>query len=133
MIRGFNQNDIDEINLLLQQFDYQLSNDSFNNPFLNILVYYEESIKGIIIYDLIYDRCEIEYIAVDKRCRNNGIGSKLIQEIEKQKINNISLEVKEDNIIAIEFYKKNGFKIKAIRKNYYGNKNGYLMVKELGE
>ena len=37
------------------------------------------------------------------------------------------------NTFEHEFYKKNGYRIEAIRKNYYGSENGYLMLKELGE
>ena len=57
----------------------------------------------------------------------------ILNEIEQKGIKNITLEVRESNKEAIEFYKKNGYRIEAIRKNYYGSENGYLMLKELGE
>ena len=53
--------------------------------------------------------------------------------LEKENVKNITLEVRENNKIAIDFYIKNGYKIETIRKDYYGNENGYLMIKELGE
>ena len=90
-------------------------------------------IKGIIVYELLYDRIEIEYIIVDVEYRKRGIGTLLLNEIEQKGIKNITLEVRESNKEAIEFYKKNGYRIEAIRKNYYGSENGYLMLKELGE
>lgn len=133
MINRLVKSDLELVNLLLDQFNYNISSKSFDNPFFNVLVYNEDGIKGVIVYDLIYDRCEIEYIAVNEKYRNRGIGSKLIKELEKHQIKNISLEVKKSNVNAIEFYKKNDFKIQTIRKNYYGNEDGYLMVKELGE
>ena len=43
----------------------------------------------------------------------------------------ISLEVRSTNKRAISFYKKNGFKIVSIRKKYYDDSDGLLMVKEV--
>ena len=133
MIRELIIEDIKEANLLLSNFSYKISEKSFKNIFFKTLIYYENGIKGIIVYDLVYDRIEIEYIVVDSDYRRKGIATKLLKEIEKNDIKNITLEVRESNLTAINFYKKNGFKIEAIRKNYYGNENGYLMLKELGE
>jgi len=133
MIRELNLEDIEKANELLSKFNYKISEKSFDNVFFKSLIYYDNGIKGIIVYDFLYDRIEIEYIIVDEKYRKHGIGSKLLEQIEKNNIQNITLEVRESNIGAIEFYKKNGFKIQTIRKNYYGNENGYLMLKELGE
>ena len=78
---------------------------------------------------------EINYIYVDSDYRKQQIGTKLIEElISFAKINNcinITLEVNENNNVAINFYEKNGFKKSAIRNNYYGNENGILMIREL--
>lgn len=125
--------DIEKANELLSSFNYKISENSFFNVFFKSLVYLEHGIKGIIIYDLLYDRIEIEYIIVDEAYRKKGIGSKLLNAIQKNNIKNITLEVRESNVEAINFYKNNGFKVEAIRKNYYGNENAYLMLKELGD
>ena len=125
--------EIEEVNKLLSKFNYRITLNSFNNNFLKCLIYYDYCIKGIVVYDLLYDRIEIEYIIVDDNAKRQGIGSMLLKEIEKNNINNITLEVRESNNEAINFYKKNGFEIASIRKNYYGDENGYLMLKELGE
>jgi len=133
MIKELNLEYLEEANKLLSNFNYKITLESFDNVFFRCLIYYDKNIKGILVYDLLYDRIEIEYILVQDEYRKYGIGSKLLKEIEKNNVKNITLEVRESNISAIEFYKKNGFKIEAIRKNYYGNENGYLMLKELGE
>lgn len=133
MLRELKIEDIEEANLLLSEFNYQIKKESFYNIFLKSLVYYNNGIKGIIVYDLLYDRIEIEYIIVDVEYRKRGIGTLLLNEIEQKGIKNITLEVRESNKAAIEFYKKNGYSIETIRKNYYGSENGYLMLKELGE
>lgn len=133
MIKDLEIFQIEEANKLLSKFNYKISVDSFDNAFFKCLIYYDEVIKGIIVYDLLYDRIEIEYIIVQDEYRKQGIGSKLLNEVEKISVKNITLEVRESNIAAINFYKKNGFKISTIRKNYYGNENGYLMLKVIGE
>ena len=39
------------------------------------------------------------------------------------------IEVKKDNLKAIDFYEKNGFKVVSKRENYYNGVDGYLMLK----
>lgn len=122
MIKEINNEEV--LNIISNYF-------SVKNPF-NIysktLVYEENNIiKGILIYDEIYDRIEIDYILVLNEYKRHGIGKKLINALTNS---NISLEVKKSNIEAIEFYKNCGFKIVAERKNYYKNEDGYLMCKE---
>ena len=131
MIRSITDKDLFEVNNLLQIFnvEYKESKD-----FTNILVYEENGkIIGVLVYSLIYDRIEIEYIVVNDEYKKLGIGSKLLKYIEKSGIKNITLEVRESNEVAINFYKKNGYEIVATRKNYYKDENGYLMIKKLGE
>jgi ribosomal-protein-alanine N-acetyltransferase len=88
---------------------------------------------GFIIYDLIYERCELEYIGVLKEYRKNNIASELmeymINDTFNNNIDNISLEVDIYNIGAIKLYEKYNFQKKAIRKNYYNNHDAYLMVR----
>lgn len=64
------------------------------------------------------DSLEIMKIGVNPLFREKGFGSILINEIKKSRME-IFLEVRENNITAIEFYKKNGFKEAGKRKNYY--------------
>lgn len=133
MIRKLQINDLEEANVLLSNFNYKLTEADFNKVFFNSLISVDDKINGIIVYNLFYDRIEIEYIIVPEEYKKKGIGSKLLLELEKENINNITLEVRESNMAAINFYKKNGYKIEAIRRNYYGNEDGYLMMKEIGE
>ena len=50
----------------------------------------------------------------------------MIELVEK----NITLEVRKDNIPAINLYKKFNFQEKAIRKGYYQGTDGILMERE---
>ena len=44
--------------------------------------------------------------------------------------NDITLEVNHTNLIAINLYKKYGFKPVSVRKNYYGSSDAILMVRK---
>lgn len=135
MIREFELNDIEEINNLLNEFDYNLLNSINSNEFLKVIVYVDIIIKGVIVYDLIYDRIEIEYIIVNENNRRQGIANKLLNYLVEQNKNvkNITLEVMSSNIPAIKLYENNGFEKKAIRKKYYNGEDGILMMKKIGE
>ena len=134
MVRDFQINDIEFVNQILKTFKISITEETLKNNFINIAVYDDSGIKGVVVYDVIYDRIEIEYIVVELSERRNGIATNLIEYIEKKNpnIKNITLEVRESNLSAISFYEKLGFRRVAIRKNYYNDENGILMVK-LGE
>lgn len=134
MIREFIKKDTERVNELLKDFNYKIDKKSFNNDFLKILVYEENSIQGVLVYQYLYDRIEIDYIIVDKDYRNRGIATKLLEFIENNynNIKNITLEVRESNKEAINFYLKNDFKEITKRKNYYKDEDGILMIKNLG-
>ena len=121
----------------VDNFTYKLTEKEFStNPYLKIITYVEkDKIIGFLLYSLIYDRIEIEQFEVITKERGKGIGDKLLKYlIEKYKerdVKNITLEVKEDNIVAINLYKKYGFKNVSTREKYYDGINGLLMEKTL--
>ena len=132
MIRELKSSDLDELNSLLIKFNYDISNDQ--NNFVKSIVYVNEKVCGVLVYQLIYDRIEIDYIIVRKEERRKGIATDLIKYlIENNTVNNITLEVSCSNDSAIKLYEKLGFIIVAKRKNYYKNEDGYLMEKKLGD
>lgn len=102
-----------------------------NDPFSKFIVYLEDTkIIGFLSYSVIYERAEINYIFVLESYRGEKIASKMLNYmISSCKIcDNITLEVRESNSIAISLYKKFGFKEVAIRENYYNNEDGILMM-----
>lgn len=123
--------------LSVDNFTYKLTEKEFStNPYLKILTYVEkDKIIGFLLYSLIYDRIEIEQFEVTTKERRKGIGNELlnylIEKYQDNNIKNITLEVKEDNIKAINLYKKYGFKKVSIREKYYDGINGILMEKTL--
>ena len=134
MIRELDEKDFIKVNELLKDFNYELNKESFDNDFLKTLVYEDGFIKGVLVYQYIYNRAEIDYIIVDNNYRKLGIATKLLKYLEdSHKLDNITLEVRESNKEAIKFYLKNGFKEVTRRKNYYKDEDGILMIKNLGE
>ena len=121
----------------VDNFTYELTEREFStNPYLKIITYVEkDKIIGFLLYSLIYDRIEIEQFEVITKERRKGIGDKLlkylIEKYQDTDIKNITLEVKEDNIVAINLYKKYGFKKVSTREKYYDGINGLLMEKTL--
>lgn len=121
----------------VDNFTYKLTEKEFStNPYLKILTYVEkDKIIGFLLYSLIYDRIEIEQFEVTTKERRKGIGNKLlnylVEKYQDNNIKNITLEVKEDNIAAINLYKKYGFKKVSTREKYYDGINGILMEKAL--
>ena len=129
MIRRFKDDDLFEVNKLLQIFNVKYDD---TNGFTNIIVYEENTkVVGVLVYSLIYDRIEIEYIVVDEEYKRLGIGSKLLKYIENSGIKNITLEVNINNTYAIKLYNKYGFNVVAIRKGYYNGVDGYLMERKM--
>ncbi len=114
----------------------ELINTLEANPYVKLYTYsVDKNIVAFIQYEDIYDRFELDNIYVLEEYRNKGIASILIEFMindgKNKKITNITLEVREDNVKAINLYKKYGFVEKAIRNNYYYNCNGILMEKEM--
>lgn len=67
--------------------------------------------------------------------RRKGIAQKLLQEIEnifsEKGVKKCYLEVREDNIAALNLYRKLGYNKSAKLRKYYGNANGIYLRKDL--
>jgi len=75
-------------------------------------------------------------IVIDPALQGAGLGTKLLKACENEAINRkrkvLSLEVRIDNINAIGFYKKHGFKVTEKLPGYYsGIASGVRMIKTL--
>ena len=117
--------EVNDINYLNNLSDYKIT----LNPFNKIIGYYiDNKIVGFLDYSVIYEKIEINYIFVINEYRRRNIAYNLIKHvIDNYEFDNITLEVNINNIGAISLYKKLGFKVISIRKNYYDGVDGYLM------
>ena len=88
---------------------------------------------GICVCHMVLDEAQINYFVVNQKYRKKGIGSHLmvyiIKQCEKLKINKLSLEVSQSNVIAEKFYNRFDFSTVGIRRNYY-NDGSHALLKE---
>lgn len=142
MIVEITNKDLELINKLENTFSTIFSskniiiNEFKGNIFTKYFIYLEKSnIIGFVNYYDMYERFEIANIYVLPEYRNKKIGSKLIEYViklgESQNIENITLEVKEDNVYAIRLYRNYNFKTVAIREKYYNGVDGLLMERKM--
>jgi len=79
----------------------------------------------------------ITNIAITEKFRRKGYGRKLLKFVDKiaasSKIKKISLEVRRSNCIAQDIYRKYGYKVIRVLKNYYQEEkeDALVMEKEL--
>ncbi|HAL09528.1 GNAT family N-acetyltransferase [Mammaliicoccus vitulinus] len=84
-----------------------------------IAAYEDGQILGLITYKTYEDHVEI--ISLDSFLQNKGIGSKLLKSLEqtceKKQITRITIITTNDNINALKFYQKRGYRIKQVLPN----------------
>lgn len=97
----------------------------------------ENIIVGYVLFHQILDEAEIYKIVVSKEFRKKQIAFKIVEflldELKKNNVKKIFLEVRKSNIPAINLYKKCGFiEIREI-VDYYTNpkEDGIMMLKEV--
>ncbi|MBR3654594.1 MAG: ribosomal protein S18-alanine N-acetyltransferase [Elusimicrobia bacterium] len=103
------------------------------NSFFKIL-YFNDVIVGYIIYHVVIDEAEILNIVIDNKVKRQNFGKYLLEQtlnnLAKQNIKTVFLEVGEKNVPAINLYLKFGFEQYGIRKEYYKNKEHALLMKK---
>ena len=122
----------------IEKYKCEFKDDFFSskNPYLRYIIYVKDGyIVGLLEYEDIFDRFEIDNLYVSEKNRRLGIATDLIRELvmigNTNHIKNITLEVRKDNYNALGLYNKMGFKKKAIREKYYNGTDGILMEKEM--
>ena len=114
--------------------------DELKNPHARYLVAETEGkIVGYIGIWLIIDEGHITNVAVHKDFRGRKIGNELMKEMtelcKENYIKAMTLEVRKSNDVAQNLYKKYGFKMAGIRKEYYSDnkEDAIIMWNQLKE
>ncbi|GGD34807.1 ribosomal-protein-alanine N-acetyltransferase RimI [Malaciobacter pacificus] len=112
---------------------FALSKNSLRYHLSNNIIYkieQDEKIAGYILWLKRKNYYRLYSLAIHPDFRGLGLASRLLEysleNLDKEKF---SLEVKVSNLDAIRLYKKFGFKVSRILKDYYEDIDGYLMVK----
>jgi ribosomal-protein-alanine N-acetyltransferase len=104
---------------------------------ISYVVEVEDRLVGFIMTNMINkNKAHLITLDVHPDFRRKGLGSRLLkmaeEEVEKKRVNSISLEVDVENYAAIELYEKFRFSKTKILKNYYKKcRDAYLMEKDL--
>ena len=124
----------EEINKLIKEIDYKISNNAFEKCFVYEL---KKEIIGLLDFSHIYNRLELNYIWIKDDYRSQGYSKKLMDYLlsysKDNNIDNITLEVSVNNEIALNLYKSFGFKEVAIRNQYYNGIDGILMIRKFDD
>ncbi|MBR3281154.1 MAG: ribosomal protein S18-alanine N-acetyltransferase [Clostridia bacterium] len=109
------------------------SKNSIEEEMNNILAKFIVAKDGDIVIGFamcwfIMDECHIGNLAVLPSYRNQGVATKLLDDLLKEcdehGTNYLLLEVRVSNTPAINLYKKLGFEESVVRKHYYKNPDG---------
>lgn len=128
--------------ILYSDFDDFWSTSTFKLELENPNTYYllakiNDEIVGFGGVCQILDEMQINYIVTKKDKRNLGIASQILDNLisfaNTKNINSITLEVNENNIIAIKLYEKFGFEKIGFRKKYYNNTDTAILMQKTYE
>ena len=110
------------------EFEKEMKNDVANYLVAEI----DNKIVGYVGIWFIAGEGNITNVAVHSDYRGKKIGDELIKHLVKKCIENnifaMTLEVRVSNIVAQNLYKKYGFKLSGIRKEYYSDNKEDAMI-----
>jgi [ribosomal protein S18]-alanine N-acetyltransferase len=144
IIREFRRSDIKrvleiEIESFKDPYPPSILVDIYNLGAGFLIALLDDNIVGYIIFWIRFeDEGHIISIAVDKKYRRRGIGTKLVNNViqifNRCNVKNIKLEVRANNQEARIFYEKSKFKENKIFKGYYEDgEDAIVMIMDLNE
>jgi [ribosomal protein S18]-alanine N-acetyltransferase len=98
-----------------------------------------EKVVGFMIYELHKNKLHILNFAVNPGCRRFGVGAqmvaKLISKLSSHRRTRITLEVRETNLSAQLFFRKQGFKALRVLRSFYedSGEDAYLLQYRLAD
>ncbi len=118
-----------------KDYEYELNDNPFAY-YLKLVNKDNQEIMGFIGFWIKFEQAEITKVSIAKKYQGYKLSKLLMADAENRirlaECENITLEVRVSNIVAINLYKSCGFNIVATRKKYYENgEDAYLMLKEL--
>lgn len=145
IIRSMTMDDVDSVYVVEEDcFVYPWSKESIKKELKNNLARYlvaqlDDKIVGYVGVWFVVDEGHITNVAVHSEYRGKKIGDKLVKEMvelcNKNHIVAMTLEVRSSNTVAQNLYRKYGFKMGGIRKEYYSDnkEDAIIMWNQLKE
>ena len=126
-----------------QSFEYAWTEDDFlrclrQRNCIGMVAEHQDRIVGFMIYELHKNRLHVLNFAVAPMLRRGGIGaqmvSKLIGKLSSHRRSKITLAVRERNLDAQKFFRKQDFKATRVLRNYYedSGEDAFLMEHRVG-
>ncbi len=100
---------------------------------IGMVAEHDERVVGFMIYELHKNQLHILNFAVHAKIRRHGVGQqmvdKLISKLSHQRRNKILLEVRETNLSAQLFFRRQGFRAISLLRDFYDDttEDAYLM------
>ena len=145
IIRSMTKDDVDSVYIVEENcFTDPWSKESIRKELKNDLARYlvaelDNKIVGYVGVWFVVDEGHITNVAVHSDYRGKKIGDKLVKEMvklcEESKLVSMTLEVRSSNTVAQNLYRKYGFKMGGIRKEYYSDnkEDAIIMWNQLNE
>lgn len=119
-------------------FEYQWTEEDFlsclrQRHCIGMIAEHEYRVVGFMIYELHKTRLHLLNFAVVPTHRRLGVGTqmveKLINKLPQQRRNEITLEVRETNLPAQNFFKEQGFHAVCVLRDHYddSSEDAYVM------
>lgn len=116
-----------------KDYEYELNDNPFAY-YLKMIDKDSNEIMGYIGFWVKFEQAEITKVSIAKKYQGYKLSKLLMADAERRimlaECENITLEVRVSNKVAINLYKSCGFNVVATRKRYYENgEDAYLMLK----
>lgn len=118
-------------------FEHHWSKDAFAKELKNDVARYlvaklDGKVVGYVGIWFVMDEGHITNVAVHSDYRGKKIGDELVKSLvnlcKENNIVSMTLEVRVSNLVAQNLYKKYGFKLSGIRKEYYSDNKEDAMI-----
>jgi ribosomal-protein-alanine N-acetyltransferase len=114
---------------LREHFEYELLVSSISK--MMVLEIHHEVIAYVGLW-LLAPEIHITNITVDPKYRYRGLGSRLMEYVinlaYELRIKQVTLEVRHNNMAALALYRKFGFEVRGMRKNYYASERAHALI-----
>ncbi len=114
------------------QFESELKNPVSTAYALKVTEGGKEKLGAYIIFWVVHGEAHVLDIAVNPGMRRRGLATALLdaalEQMRRNMVYEVFLEVRMSNWSAISLYRKFGFRESFIRRNYYGDEDAIVMT-----
>ncbi len=119
-------------------FEFPWSEDDFirclrQRNCIGMVAEHDERVLGFMIYELHKTRLHVLNFAVGKSARRRGIGTQMVEKLgaklSPQRRTRILLEVRETNLAAQLFFRRQGYRAVSVLRDFYEDttEDAYMM------